>query len=88
MSENTTLFQKKMKQLKLIGLPYSHLQKFLLEHGIEPYRAHQIFVWIYHYNRYDFDSMTNLSKSLRTLLKKYFRISLPKIESTTKSKDG
>ena len=86
--KNITLFQKKMEQLNIIGLSYSHLQKFLLEHGIEPYRAHQIFIWIYHYKRYDFDRMTNLSKSLRTLLKQYFYIALPQIRKTTKSQDG
>ena len=85
--ENTTLFLKQMEPRNLIGLPYSHLQKFLHTHESEPYRAHQIFIWIYHYKRYDFDCMTNLSKSLRTLLKKYFRISLPKIQRTTKSHD-
>jgi len=77
-----------MKQLNIIGLPYGHLQKFLLEHGIEPYRAHQIFIWIYHYKSYDFDCMTNLSKSLRTLLKQKFRIALPQIHKATKSQDG
>ena len=77
-----------MKQFNLIGFPYDHLQKFLLEHGIEPYRAHQIFIWIYHYKRYDFGRMTNLSKSLRTILNKYFCISLPQIQKATKSQDG
>ena len=77
-----------MKQLNIIGLPYGHLQSFLLEQGIEPYRAHQIFIWIYHYKYYDFDRMTNLSKSLRTLLKQYFYISLPQIQKATKSQDG
>lgn len=77
-----------MKQLNLIGLPFNHLQKFLLDHEIKPYRAHQIFIWIYHYNCYDFDGMTNLSKSLRAFLKQHFCISLPQIESTIKSQDG
>lgn len=77
-----------MKQFNLIGLPYVNLQEFLIRHGIEPYRAHQIFIWIYHYKRYDFDRMTNLSKPLRTLLKQYFCISLPKTQKVTKSQDG
>ena len=37
---------------------------------------------------YDFDEITNLSKSLRVLLKEYFYISTPKICSETKSSDG
>ena len=77
-----------MKQNNLIGYSYSRLQDFLLEHGIKPYRAHQIFIWIYHYKLYDFDSMSNLSKKLRALLKEHFYISLPRIHSKTNSQDG
>ena len=77
-----------MKQNNLIGYSYSRLQDFLLEHGIKPYRAHQIFIWIYHYKLYNFDSMSNLSKKLRTLLKEHFYISLPRIHSKTNSQDG
>jgi 23S rRNA (adenine2503-C2)-methyltransferase len=77
-----------MKQNNLIGYSYSHLQDFLLENGIKPYRAHQIFIWLYHYKLYNFDSMSNLSKPLRALLKEHFYISLPRIISTTKSQDG
>jgi len=77
-----------MKPLNLIGLPFEHLHNFLLEHKIESYRAHQIFIWVYHYKRYDFDLMTNLSKPLRILLKQHFYFALPKIQSATKSQDG
>ena len=77
-----------MKQLNLIGLPFEHLHNFLLEHKIESYRAHQIFIWVYHYKRYDFDLMTNLSKPLRILLKQHFYFTLPQIRSATKSQDG
>ena len=77
-----------MKPNNLIGFSYSRLQEFLLKHRIEPYRAHQIFIWVYHYKLYDFDRMSNLSKSLRTLLKEHFYVSLPLIRSRTKSQDG
>jgi len=77
-----------MKQLNLIGLSHARLQEFLLNHGVKPYRAHQIFIWIYHYKAYDFDSMTNLSKALRAVLKEHFHISLPRIQTKTTSQDG
>ena len=77
-----------MKQLNLIGLSHARLQKFLLNHGVKPYRAHQIFIWVYHYKVYDFDSMTNLSKALRAMLKEHFHISLPRIQTKTTSQDG
>ena len=68
-----------MKPKNLIGFPYLHLQEFLLEHGIKPYRAHQIFIWLYHYKLYDFDLMSNLSKKLRSLLKEHF-YKVPNVE--------
>ncbi len=77
-----------MKTNNLIGFSYTNLQRFLQDHGVEPYRAHQIFIWVYHYKLYDFDLMHNLSKSLRALLKKNFYIFLPIIRSKTKSQDG
>ncbi len=77
-----------MKKINLIGLSHARLQAFLLDHGIKPYRAHQIFIWIYHYKAYDFDSMTNLSKALRAMLKEHFHISLPRIQTKTTSQDG
>ena len=77
-----------MKKINLIGLSHARLQAFLLDHGIKPYRAHQIFIWIYHYKAYDFDSMTNLSKALRAVLKEHFHISLPRIQTKTTSQDG
>ena len=77
-----------MKQLNLIGLSHARLQEFLLGHGVKPYRAHQIFIWVYHYKVYDFDSMTNLSKALRAMLKEHFHISLPRIQTKTTSQDG
>ncbi|SVD35244.1 uncharacterized protein METZ01_LOCUS388098, partial [marine metagenome] len=33
-----------MKTNNLIGFSYTNLQRFLQEHGVEPYRAHQIFI--------------------------------------------
>ena len=77
-----------MRLINLIGFPHARLQEFLLEHRIEPYRAHQIFIWIYHYKVYNFDSMTNLSKALRALLGEHFHISLPRIQAKTTSQDG
>ncbi len=77
-----------MKKINLIGLSHARLQEFLLNHGVKPYRAHQIFIWVYHYKVYDFDSMTNLSKALRAVLKEHFHISLPRIQTKTTSQDG
>ncbi len=53
-----------------------------------PFRAKQIYQWIYQKYVFDFDLMNNLPKKLRSELKESFRIYLPKIVSTEKSRDG
>lgn len=72
----------------LIGYPERKLKKILEEWGEKPYRAHQIFTWIYHYRDYHFPSMTNLSKVLRQKLEEHFYIALPRIILRTPSRDG
>ncbi|CAI2718238.1 23S rRNA (adenine(2503)-C(2))-methyltransferase RlmN [Nitrospina watsonii] len=72
----------------LIGYPERKLKKILEEWGEKPYRAHQIFTWIYHYRNYRFAGMTNLSKVLRQKLEENFCIALPRIILRTPSRDG
>ncbi len=55
--------------------------------GIEPYRAGQVFRWIYEKGVYDFDKMTNLSFELRKKLKSEFSILLPEVTEKEKSHD-
>lgn len=64
------------------------LQKIFSVWGVEKYRVHQVFTWVYHYHCRDFNEMSNLSKSLRSRLAEHFYFSLPKIASQTNSKDG
>ncbi len=56
--------------------------------GLKRYRARQIFKWVYQVGSPDFDTMSNLPKSLRISLKKMFDFGLPEIKETTPSKDG
>ena len=52
---------------------------------IEPYRARQVFGWLYKKGVEDFSSMTNLPESLKNRLKGYFsieKIELEKIETS------
>jgi len=72
----------------LIGYPETNLRKTVEEWGEKPYRAHQIFNWIYHYNTRRFEDMTNLSKALRKKLGEHFFIALPRIAGRTPSEDG
>ena len=88
MSEKINFPPIKKEQNNFIGFPEARLRNTLDRWGAEPYRAHQIFTWIYHDGTRDFDRMTNLSKTLRTQLKERFYIALPRIKNKTISRDG
>lgn len=74
--------------INLIGYPEKSLTETLAEWGEKPYRTNQIFNWVFHYGVRDFDSMTNLSKSLRAQLAEKFYFGLPAISERTHSQDG
>ena len=56
--------------------------------GEKPFRAEQIFKWLYEQKVESFDEMTNLSIELREKLKNNFSLGLFKIEKKLVSKDG
>jgi len=99
MNCNLELFNKKphitantgsiMTQTTLIGLSFNELQTELqstLE--IAPYRAHQIWEWIYRFGQTSFDAMTNLPKALRAALSEHYTINRPFISMEQCSIDG
>jgi 23S rRNA (adenine2503-C2)-methyltransferase len=56
--------------------------------GLKPYRARQIFKWVYQQGVVDFEEMTNLPKGLRITLRNIFRLSLPVAAEELRSEDG
>ena len=74
--------------INLIGYPEIKLKEKFLDWGIKPYRANQIFTWVYHNGARSWDQMTNLSKDFRKTLKAHFYIKLPHIEKKLASKDS
>ncbi len=75
-----------MKNIKDYNI--EELKKELLELGEKPYRAEQIFKWLYKEKVQSFDEMTNLSLSLRENLKKNYSICNFNILEKQVSKDG
>jgi len=63
------------------------LKNFLIDHNEKPFRAKQIYEWLWQKYVVDFDEMTNLSKDLRELLKKHFYFQAVSIEHLQISKD-
>jgi len=72
----------------LIGMDRADLAAALEPLGVAPYRARQIFQWVYNRGVTDFDAMTNLSKALRADLAQRFRIERPVAGEALKSVDG
>lgn len=75
-----------MKNIKDYNL--EELKEELIQIGEKPFRAEQIFKWIYTTNITDFDEMTNLSMELREKLKKEFTMNNFEILQRQESKDG
>jgi 23S rRNA (adenine2503-C2)-methyltransferase len=77
-----------MNKINFIGTSESKVLELILDWKEKPFRAHQIFNWIYHHKARGFDEMTNLSKALRGRLKERFNLSLPGIRQKSVSDDG
>ena len=72
---------------ELVGLSFPEIQKIVADLGEKPFRAKQLWQWIYNKGVIDFDSMTTFSKPLREKLKEAFQISHPKIVTEQTSTD-
>ncbi len=75
-----------MKNIKDYHL--EELKQELKEIGEKPFRAEQIFQWLYHEKVQTFDEMTNLSLELREKLKSNYTICNFNILKKQESKDG
>ncbi len=75
-----------MKNIKDYNL--DELKEEFINIGEKPYRAEQVFKWIYVNKVHDFDEMTNISIQLRQKLKEQFTICNFKIIKKQESKDG
>lgn len=76
-----------MDKIELIGLSKDELQKALTDIGEKPFRAKQLWQWLYYFGETDFEKMSNLSKVLREKLKENFTITRPKIVTEQLSSD-
>ena len=72
----------------LVGLPESSLRRFFADIGEKPFRARQLLQWIHQRSVDDFDTMTDLSKSLRARLGEIAGVDLPDVLSEHRSGDG
>ena len=78
--------------LNLVGLTRAGLKDALISAGTPQNQANmrvgQVWQWIYEKGVRDFDLMTNLAKSYRTLLKEQFVLEVPEVVTKQVSEDG
>ena len=72
----------------LIGLERAELANELAAIGEAPFRARQLWHWIYHRGVADFEAMTSLSRGLRGKLADRFTLQRPSIRLEQHSHDG
>lgn len=68
-------------------LSLEEIKTFFSENGEKPFRAKQVYEWLWKKSAFSFDEMTNLSLSIRTLLKEHFTLNAVKIKSFQESAD-
>jgi 23S rRNA (adenine2503-C2)-methyltransferase len=69
-------------------LNLQEIERFCKEHGVEAYRARQIYEWLWKKAVRSIDQMSNLSLKTRDLLKEHFTINAIQVDTTQKSEDG
>jgi 23S rRNA (adenine2503-C2)-methyltransferase len=72
----------------LVGLSREALKATLTEAGLEPFRARQVWQWIYWHGVRDFGRMTNIAKKTQARLDELFVIERPEIVTEQRSVDG
>ncbi|WP_295127931.1 23S rRNA (adenine(2503)-C(2))-methyltransferase RlmN [uncultured Chitinophaga sp.] len=77
-----------MRKQNIRELSLQQLQEYFVKINEKPFRAKQVYEWLWLRHVTDFESMTNISKQLRTSLEEHFDLPAVTIDMTQKSKDG
>lgn len=74
--------------INLYGVELKKLQDLMVQEGQKPYRAIQLYTWMYEKRATNFDEMSDISLSFREVLKQKYCLELPKIFLKQVSSDG
>ncbi|MGX5820211.1 23S rRNA (adenine(2503)-C(2))-methyltransferase RlmN [Chitinophaga lutea] len=77
-----------LQQQNIRHLSLSQIQDVFAEMGEKPFRAKQVYEWLWAKQAPDFASMTNLSKPLRASLEERFSLPSIRVDATQHSADG
>ena len=69
-------------------LDVSQLQEFFVSIGEKPFKAKQVYEWLWKKSAKDFDQMTNISLATREKLKAHFDIKNIEVDEIQRSEDG
>jgi 23S rRNA (adenine2503-C2)-methyltransferase len=75
--------KRDIRKLKL-----EELKEFFVSQGEKPFRAQQVYEWLWMKSAKSIDQMTNISLETREMLKKYFVINHIKVDNMQRSADG
>jgi len=77
-----------LKKQDIRALSKQELKAYFLSKGEKAFRAKQVYEWLWKKSAIDFDEMTNVSLSIREMLKNNFTINAVKVDDSQFSKDG
>ena len=75
-----------MKDIRTLSL--DQLKDYFASLGEKPFRAKQVYDWLWSKNLHSIDEMTNLSKSLRERIAEEYTINPVSVDQLQKSTDG
>ena len=75
-------------RIELVGLSREDLAAELTRMGEKPFRAQQLWHWIYHQGERDFANMTTLAKDFRARLAETHQVGRPGVSTEQTSSDG
>ena len=79
--ENGTVTKRDIRKLNV-----EELKEFFLQHGEKPFRAQQVYEWLWNKSAKNFEQMTNLSVDLRAMLNEHFVINHIKVDNKMRLK--
>ena len=77
-----------MSKKDIRSLSLEQIKSFFLENGFKEYRGDQVYSWLWEKSATNFQQMTNLPKSIRSILEESFIVNHIRVHTIQKSKDG
>ncbi|WPV69119.1 23S rRNA (adenine(2503)-C(2))-methyltransferase RlmN [Chitinophaga sp. LS1] len=78
----------KLGKTNIRQLSLSEIQEYFGSIGEKPFRAKQVYEWLWLKHATSFDGMTNLSRELRAKLEEHFTLPAVQVDTTQHSEDG